>query len=173
MSDKVDINLMRFEDWEQVKRIYQQGIDTGNATFSQNTPEKWEEWTSSHISSCNLILKDGCNVAGWASLSPISSRCVYSGVGEVSIYMSSDYRGKGFGELLLTNLIKRSEENGIWTLQAGIFPENKPSVELHKKCGLREVGSREKLGKMAFGPYKGKWRDVLLLERRSNKVGIT
>lgn len=161
------IDKMSFEDWEQVRKIYLEGIKTGNATFETEAPS-WQEWDKGHISTCRLVAKKENDVLGWAALSPVSSRCVYSGVGEVSIYVSSKYRGNGIGTNLLKKLIEVSEENGFWTLQASIFPDNKSSLALHKKCGFREIGVRKKIGKMK----NGDWRDNVLLERRSNKVGI-
>ncbi|MTI59369.1 MAG: N-acetyltransferase family protein [Firmicutes bacterium] len=161
------IDKMKYEDWEEVKEIYLEGIKTENSTFQTKAPS-WKEWDKGHSSECRLIAKEGDDVLGWAALSPVSSRCVYSGVAEVSIYIGSQYRGNGIGTNLLKELIETSERNEFWTLQAGIFPENKSSLLLHKKCGFREVGIREKIGKMK----NGEWRDVVLLERRSNKVGI-
>lgn len=161
------IDKMKYEDWEEVKEIYLKGIKTGNSTFQTKAPS-WKEWDEGHSSECRLVAKEGDNVLGWAALSPVSSRCVYSGVAEVSIYVGSQYRGNGIGSSLLKKLIETSEKNEFWTLQAGIFLENKSSLLLHKKCGFREVGIREKIGKMK----NGEWRDVVLLERRSNKVGI-
>ncbi|WP_018248373.1 GNAT family N-acetyltransferase [Orenia marismortui] len=161
------IDKMEYEDWEEVREIYLEGIKTGNSTFQIKAPN-WKEWDKGHSSECRLVAKEGDDVLGWAALSPVSSRCVYSGVAEVSIYIASQYRGNGIGTDLLKELIEISERNEFWTLQAGIFPENRSSLLLHKNCGFREVGIREKIGKMK----NGEWRDVVLLERRSNKVGI-
>lgn len=160
------IDELKSEDWERVSKIYIEGIETGNATFETDIPS-WNSWVSAHISECSIVARNGDNILGWAALSPTSKRKVYSGVAEVSVYVSENYRKKGIGLALFKKLIALSEENGIWTLQAGIFPENKASVDLHKKCGFRIVGIREKLGKM-----DGIWRDVVLMERRSEKVGI-
>jgi L-amino acid N-acyltransferase YncA len=167
----VIIAAMSAADWVDVSRIYQEGIDTRNATFATAPPASWEAWCKGKINSCSLVARDGNAVVGWAALSPTSSRAVYAGVAEVSVYASSAARGKGVGSLLLERLIQTSEANGIWTLQAGIFPENEASLRLHFKHGFREVGRREKLGRMESGEWAGQWRDVLLLERRSKVVG--
>ena len=146
--------------------IYQQGIDTGHATFQEELPS-WEEWDASHLETPRLGAFIGETLAGWAMLSPTSSRCVFTGVAEESVYIGKEYGGRGIGFALLEALSKASEEQGIWTLLAGIFPENEASVKLHLKAGFRIVGTREKMGKMSFGPLAGKWRDVLFMERRS------
>jgi phosphinothricin acetyltransferase len=161
------IEEMTNGDWEQVVKIYLEGINTGRATFQTEIPN-WENWNKSHINSCRLVARLGNKVLGWVALSPTSSRCVYAGVAEVSIYIGEEYRGKGIGTALLTNSIKMSEENGLWTLQSGIIKENTESIALHKRCGFREIGVREKVGKMS----NGKWHDVILMERRSKIVGI-
>ena len=163
---------MTESDWPVVAAIFQQGIDTGNATFEPRPPDSWETWQKSKIASCSLVARDGETVLGWAALSPYSSRRVYAGVAEVSIYVGREARGRGVGSLLLEGLIQRSEAEGFWTLQAGIYPENEDSLRLHLKHGFRQVGVRERLGKMSFGPRQGQWRDVLLLERRSQVVGV-
>jgi L-amino acid N-acyltransferase YncA len=159
------IDSMKESDWEQVRSIYLEGIASGDATFETDAPP-WEKWDASHLSSCRLVARSGANVMGWAALSSVSSRCVYGGVAEVSVYIGQRYRGMGLGRALLTTLIAESEKNGLWTLQAGVFPENKASIDLHKRCGFREVGRRERIGKM-----DGRWRDTVLLERRSTIVG--
>jgi L-amino acid N-acyltransferase YncA len=153
-------------DFDSVKDIYQQGIDTGNATFETQAKE-WDEWNNSMLQVCRLVAVENDRVVGWAALSPVSSRCVYAGVAEVSVYVASEARGKGVGQALLSKLVEESEKEGFWTLQAGIFPENESSVALHQKNGFRILGLREKLGKMGE-----KWRDVVLLERRSKVVGV-
>src|SRR5438445_4526488 len=155
-------------DWPAVRAIYAEGITTGNATFETEPPE-WEKWESSHRKDCRLVARETGQanaVLGWAALSPVSARRVYAGVAEVSIYIVEVARGKGVGKGLLSALIEQSEEHGIWTLQAGIFPENTASITLHRSCGFREVGRREKIGQL-----KGVWRDVILLERRSRIIG--
>jgi phosphinothricin acetyltransferase len=153
-------------DWEAVRRIYHEGIVTGHATFEQSAPE-WETWDAGHFAAPRLVARTAPNpgagtVAGWAALTPVSGRCVYAGVAEVSVYIAAGHRGAGIGRVLLAALVAQSEAAGIWTLQAGIFPENAASVALHHRCGFRTVGVREKLGRL-----NGAWRDVLLLERRS------
>ncbi|MFC0023073.1 GNAT family N-acetyltransferase [Neobacillus cucumis] len=157
---------MQREHWDQIREIYLEGIATGNATFQKVAPS-WEEWDSSHVKECRLVARLEEKVLGWAALTPVSGRCVYAGVAEVSIYVSQSNYGKGIGSRLLNSLIEQSEQNGFWTLQSGIFPENVASLKLHSKHGFREVGRRERIGKM-----DGVWRDTVLLERRSNKVGI-
>lgn len=161
-----DIRDMRTEDWPAVRKIYSEGIATGNATFETETPE-WAKWDQGHLRDCRLVAQDGERIVGWAALSSVSTRQVYSGVAEVSVYVAAQTQGRGVGRLLLQSLVEQSERCGIWTLQAGIFPQNIPSVALHKACGFREVGLRQKLGQRG-----GIWRDVLLLERRSSRVGV-
>jgi L-amino acid N-acyltransferase YncA len=163
----VDIRLMRSEDWPTIQKIYSAGIATGNATFETETPE-WTKWDQAHRQDCRLVACDSQQgILGWAALSPVSARRAYFGVAEVSVYVATEARGRGVGRTLLQSLVKQSERCGIWTLQAGIFPENVPSIALHKSCAFREVGLRQKLGQR-----DGIWRDVLLLERRSSKVGV-
>ena len=163
MSKK--IRQMEHGDWDAVRNIYCEGIASGHATF-ETSPPSWEEWDNNHLSECRLIaVLDGLMV-GWGALSPLSSRCTYAGVAEVSVYVSRSARGCGIGKSLLQALIESSEHAGIWTLQAGIFPENTASLRLHQSCGFREVGSRERLGQL-----EGVWRDVILMERRSQVVG--
>ena len=163
---------MSSTDWSAVRRIYQEGIDTGNATFETGPITSWEEWCAKKINSCSLVAREDDAVIGWAAVSPVSNRPVYGGVAEVSVYVASAARRRGVGSLLLEVLIRTSEKEGIWTLQGAIFPENLASLQLHYKHGFREVGLREKLGKMKSGAYSGKWRDVVLVERRSRVVGI-
>jgi L-amino acid N-acyltransferase YncA len=151
-------------DWPEVARIFEDGIRTGEATFETAAPS-WEEWDAAHTEHRLVAELDGA-VVGWAALSPVSERCCYSGVAESSVYVAEEARGRGVGRELLEELIRRSEAAGIWTLQAGIFPENKPSLRLHLVCGFRLVGVRERLGEL-----NGVWRDVLLLERRSEVTG--
>jgi phosphinothricin acetyltransferase len=160
------IDEMTAKDWESVEEIYLEGIASGNATFETKSPGR-REWNRSHLPICRLAAKKDTHVVGWAALSPYSSRSAYAGVAEVSIYVASSERGKGVGERLLRALIEESEREGIWTLQAGIFPENTASLSLHKAYGFREVGTRERIGQL-----NGLWRDVVLLERRSTAVGV-
>jgi L-amino acid N-acyltransferase YncA len=162
----LDIRAMRSHDWPAVQKIYSEGIATGNATFEAETPH-WTKWDQGHLQDCRLVAEDNQRILGWAALSLVSGRRVYSGVAEVSVYVATEARRCGIGKMLLQALIEQSEGCGIWTLQAGIFPENVSSIALHKFCGFREVGLRQKLGQRG-----GIWRDVLLLERRSSRVGI-
>jgi len=161
----VEITPLLPTDWPDVRQIYWEGIQTGHATFEENPPD-WATWDASHLKVCRLVARANGAVVGWAALSPVSSRCVYAGVAEVSIYVGEKARGQGVGRRLLQSLIDASEQEGFWTLQSGIFPENTASVALHKKLGFREVGRRERIGRL-----NGAWRDVLLLERRSSVVG--
>lgn len=156
---------MRDDDWTEVRRIYGEGIATGNATFETEIPS-WEAWNAAHRRDCRLVVRDGANLLGWAALTPVSGRCVYGGVADLSVYIAAAARGRGVGRALLTSLIQESEHQGIWTLQAGIFPENEASLRLHRALGFRDVGRRERIGRM-----NGAWRDVMLLERRSAVVG--
>ncbi|MES2894168.1 MAG: N-acetyltransferase family protein [Bacteroidota bacterium] len=162
----ITITTMLPQHWEAVKRIYEEGIATGNATFQTAAPG-WQEWDSAHLKTCRIIAIGNNEVLGWAALTPVSGRCVYAGVAEVSVYVATNARGKNIGSLLLKELINKSEQNGIWTLQSGIFPENKASISMHEKNGFRILGYRERIGKMG-----NTWRDTISLERRSNKVGI-
>jgi L-amino acid N-acyltransferase YncA len=162
----LSIEALRPEDWPAVRSIYLEGIATGNATFELSPPD-WETWDAGHLSAPRIVGRsESGDVMGWAALSAVSGRCVYAGVAEVSIYVSELARGRGVGRQLLTRLIANSENNGIWTLQAGIFPENVPSIALHERAGFRIVGKRERLGQM-----NGRWRDVILMERRSAIAG--
>ena len=154
------------QHWEAVKTIYEEGIATGNATFQTAAPS-WQEWDNAHIKTCRIIATENNEVLGWAALTPVSSRCVYAGVAEVSVYVAANVRGKNIGSLLLRELINQSEQNDIWTLQSGIFPENVASISMHEKNGFRIIGYREKIGKMG-----NVWRDNISLERRSSKIGI-
>jgi phosphinothricin acetyltransferase len=147
-----------------VRAIYEQGIRDGDATFETEAPS-WEQWDAAHAELRLVAERDGV-LAGWAALSPVSSRCCYEGVGEVSVYVAEEARGAGLGRVLLEELVRRSEEAGYWTLTAGVFPENEASLRLHRACGFRDVGVRERLGRL-----HGVWRDVVLLERRSTVAG--
>lgn len=154
------------EHWPAVARIYAAGIAGGNATFEHTVPD-WEQWLAARLPEPCLVARDGGQVIGWAALSPTSSRHVYRGVGAVSIYVDPDFAGCGAGATLLSELITASERVGIWTLEAGIFSENEASIALHERCGFRLVGVRTRVGQM----HDGRWRDVLLYERRSKAVG--
>ncbi len=157
---------MRPEDWDAVRAIYMEGIATGNSTFEQSAPD-WPAWDQGHLPSCRLVARVDGEVLGWTALSPVSGRRVYAGVAEFSIYVAERARGRGIGAALLQALIDASEQEGIWTLQSGIFPENTASLELCRRCGFRVVGTRERIGSM-----DGRWRDVVLLERRSAIAGV-
>jgi phosphinothricin acetyltransferase len=158
------MDQMKASDWEQVRAIYLEGLREGNSTFETEAPS-WEAWDEAHLKSPRLVMRAGDTVLGWAALSPVSKRRVYSGVAEVTIYVTESARGKGVGRALLERLIEESEEAGIWTLQASIFPENVASIELHLNCGFREVGMRESIAKL-----NGRWRNTVLFERRSKRV---
>lgn len=162
----MEIKTIEADDYSQLMQIYLQGITTGHATFQTEAPT-WKEWDKSHLPNCRIALFENEIMLGWAALTPVSSRCVYAGVAEVSVYVREGQRQKGVGKQLLSRLIEESENAGIWTLQAGIFPENIASVKLHESCGFRVIGFREKIGCM-----KGVWRDNLVLERRSKRVGV-
>lgn len=158
------ISALEERHWPEVRRIYEEGIATGNATLEASSPP-WEKWNDEHLTHSRLICLNGSSLFGWAALSPVSGRCVYGGVAEVSVYVDAIARGKGVGKRLLNALVVSSEENGIWTLQAGILKENSTSIRLHESCGFRVVGFREKLGQR-----NGTWRDIVLMERRSKKI---
>ena len=152
-------------DWDAVRAIYLEGIATRNATFETESPS-WDTWNNNHRPDCRLVARSNEKVLGWAVLIPVSRRPVYSGVAEVSVYVAADAPGMGVGKALLGSLINASEQAGIWSLQAGLFKENSASITLHKGVGFREIGFQERKGSM-----DGVWRDVLLMERRSQVVG--
>jgi L-amino acid N-acyltransferase YncA len=155
---------MAADDWPAVAAIYRHGIETGDATFETEVPS-WEDWDMAHLPQRIVARLDG-DVVGWAALPPMSDRSAYRGVAWDSVYVEPGAQGRGIGRLLLERLIRESEAAGIWTLQAGIFPENHASLALHGRCGFRVVGVRERLAQR-----EGRWRDVVLLERRSRVVG--
>jgi L-amino acid N-acyltransferase YncA len=172
MSTK--IVAMTAADWPVVADIYREGIATGHATFASEPPATFAEWSTGKMVGGSVMACDEMGrVIGWACLSPVSDRCVYVGVAEVSVYVAQAARGRGVGDDLMREVIARSEVLGVWTLQAGIFPENKSSIALHVRNGFREVGRRERIGKMTHGPFAGQWRDTVLLERRSSVAGRT
>jgi phosphinothricin acetyltransferase len=162
----VSVRPMTPSDWDAVRTVYWEGVATGNATFETAAPE-WERWDSSHRQDCRLVACDEAGVIGFAALSPVSARAVYAGVAEVSVYVAARARGKGVGAALLGELVRASETAGVWTMQAGIFPENRASVALHERFGFRAVGRRERIARR-----DGRWRDVVLMERRSATVGV-
>lgn len=168
ISSQTDVVIepMQAGDWAAVRDIYAEGIKTGNATI-ETEPPPWEVWDARHLKHCRLVARRAGTVIGWVALGPYSSRCAYGGVAEVSVYVAERARSQGVGRALLEAVIAQSEQHGIWTLQAGIFPENTISIALHRRCGFREVGIRRRLGKL-----NGVWRDVVLYERRSEVVGV-
>lgn len=156
---------MQPSDWSEVSKIYAEGIATKQATFETNAPT-WKRWDAAHLSNARLLAKRDGNIVGWAALSPVSARPAYAGVAEVSLYVAGAARGRGVGKRLLGALVQESERIGLWTLQAVTFRENAGSIALHKRCGFREIGVREKIAQL-----DGRWRDTVLLERRSQEVG--
>ncbi len=184
---KIAIEPMTAADWPAVTEIYREGIATGHATFAPAPPESFAGFSDGKLMECACVARADENeigpstssgqsrvgrVIGWATLAKVSDRCVYAGVAEVSIYVAAAARGRGVGDALMRGIIARADAANVWTLQAGIFPENAASLALHARHGFREVGRRERLGKMpAIGPRAGQWRDVLLLERRSRVAG--
>jgi L-amino acid N-acyltransferase YncA len=165
MTNGLAIEQMRPDDWAEVRAIYLEGIATGHATFETDAPT-WEAWDAAHLPFARLVARDSRKSSGWGALSPVSRRQAYTGVAEVSVYVAANHRNAGVGRALLDALIAESERNGIWTLQAAVFPENAATIALHLRCGFREVGRRERIGKL-----NGKWRDTILLERRSALIG--
>ena len=163
------IEEMKPSDWQQVKSIYLEGIKTRIATFQTefDIPD-WDAWNAGHVETCRLVACSNNTIQGWAALSPTSAKAYYAGVVEVSIYLREECKGQGIGTALLKKLIEVSEANGYWSLYSGIIKENTASIALHKKCGFREIGFKEKVGKM----NNGKWHDVVLMEKRSSVVGI-
>ncbi|KAM7205389.1 Acyl-CoA N-acyltransferase [Naviculisporaceae sp. PSN 640] len=165
----VSVRPMRPEDWPQVVEIYRRGIKTGNATFDPEPPS-WEHFDKTHRSDLRLVAVAPGGypvILGWAAASPVSSRPVYAGVVEESVYIAEYQHGRGIGRALLKELLRRADEVGVWTVQASIFPENTASLRLHESAGFRVVGRRERIARMAYGPWAGQWRDTILVERRS------
>jgi phosphinothricin acetyltransferase len=158
------IRELRPQDWPAVAAVYEEGIATKLATFETAAPA-WADWDAAHHAAHRLVAEDDGEVVGFAALAPVSSRCVYEGVAEESVYVAERARGRGIGRALLEALVTGSERDGIWTLQAGIFPENRASLALHHACGFRTVGIRERIGRL-----DGAWRDVVLLERRTEEI---
>jgi len=175
----VTVRDMTATDWPDVERIYREGIATGNATF-EASPPSWEDFDREKVAHPRLVAVedavdgavDGGAVVGWAAAGRVSSRCVYEGVLEHSVYVAESARGHGVGRVLLDAFLRAAEAAQIWTVQSGVFPENEPSLALHRQLGFRTVGTRERVGKMSYGPYAGAWRDVVMIERRSSRVGI-
>lgn len=152
-------------DWPAIHRIYEDGIATGTATLETIAPS-WMAWDAAHLSSCRVVAEDGGDVVAWAALTPVSGRCAYGGVAELSIYVAEGSRGRKLGQTLLDALVQKSEEAGFWTLQAQIFEENTASIHIHEAAGFRVVGVRERIGQV-----NGEWHNVVLMERRSQVVG--
>lgn len=162
----MEIRPITKDNFSEVVDIYKQGLATNIATFQNDLPQ-WEDWNKGHLDFCRISIYENNKMLGWTALTPVSSRCVYAGVAEVSVYIAQKERGKGIGKILLNELIKQSEANGIWMLQSGIFSENQSSIKLHEKCGFRMVGYREKIGKK-----NGIWKDNVLMEYRSKNIGV-
>jgi L-amino acid N-acyltransferase YncA len=160
----MELQPLRPEDWPAVRAIYEAGIATGDATFETAAPD-WPAWDAAHLADHRLVARDGGRVVGWTALAPVSDRCAYVGVAEDSIYVGPEAQGRGVGRALLAAVVASADRGGIWTVQTGIFPENQASLRLHEACGFRLVGVRERLGQL-----HGRWRDVVLLERRSPAI---
>jgi L-amino acid N-acyltransferase YncA len=162
----MEIEQLTEKHWPEVSAIYVSGLATGNANFSTKVPA-WEDWDKTHLKNCRIVMMDDGKVLGWAALTAISDQCVFAGVAEVSVYVHEGARGSGIGKSLLTAIVDESEKNNLWTLEARIFAENLASIKIHQANGFRIVGRRERIGQM-----NGVWRDTVLLERRSTKIGV-
>jgi L-amino acid N-acyltransferase YncA len=170
---KLTFASMTAADWPAVQRIYQEGIDSGHATFESTAPATWDDFAKNKLLGCCLIARNAAGeVVGWISLAPVSTRPVYVGVAEVSFYVDRAHRRRGVGDALLGELIRVAEDRGIWTLQSATFPENAASIALQQKHGFRIIGRRERIGRMSHGPWAGRWRDTVLMERRSQVAGL-
>jgi len=159
---ELKIRDMLATDWNEVQKIYEQGIETNLATFETSCPS-YADWNQAHLQKCRYVITDEAGVVGWAVLSPVSTRCVFSGMAEVSIYIDENFKNRGAGTKLLSHMIQESEKNGFWLIESLIFQNNSASLHLHEKCGFRTVGYREKMGK----DKEGAWRNVVVMERRS------
>ena len=164
-SDALEVRPLTADDWPAVRDIYAEGIASGEATF-ETTPPDWSGWDVGHVPEHRWVAVDDGAVLGWVACSDVSSRCVYAGVLELSVYVAASARGRGVGSALMRAVVRSTEADGVWTLQAGVFPENEASLALHARHGFRVIGRRERLGRR-----EGVWRDVVLLERRSAVVG--
>ena len=171
IGNRVLLLAMVTTDAEAILKIYEEGIQTGHATFEAEVPD-WHKWDSGHLTQCRWLAEEEDTVLGWGALTRVLTRKVYSGVVEVSTYFSLNAQNQGTESILLERLIISSEESGFWTLQAQVFPENKISIYLHKKYGFRKSGTRRQLALMSYGSMAGEWRDVVLMERRSKIAGI-
>ncbi len=159
------------EHWRAVERIYQEGIATGHATF-ESAPPSAEDFFATRLAEHRFIAVESAHVVGWVAATPVSTRAVYAGVVEESIYVAAEAQGRGIGRVLLSALLESTDRAGIWTVQSSIFPENEPSLLLHEGLGFRRVGVRERIAKMNYGPLAGRWRDTVLVERRSPVAGL-
>lgn len=167
MTGTVAVVPLTAQHWPEVERIYAAGIATGHATFEAAVPT-WAAFDEGKLASHRFVAVDGEGaVLGWVAASPVSDRCAYAGVVEHSVYVDEAARGRGVGRLLLDRFLASTEEAGVWTVQSGVFPENTASLALHAAAGFRVVGTRERLGRMGYGPMAGHWRDVVLLEKRA------
>ena len=168
MSSPTDIVIqpMTPADWPAVRRIYADGIATGNATFETQAPD-WDAWDRNHLPSCRLVARRDGAVVAWAALSPVSSRACYAGVAEHSIYVDEAHRGLGIGKILLAEFVRQAESAGFWTLQSSVFPENRASIAIHLACGFRVLGRRKRVAML-----DGVWRDTVIVERRSAVAGV-
>lgn len=170
MSQVFEVRAMTAADWPAVQRIFQQGIETGHATFEEKAPD-WEAFNTSRLQAHRLVAETaGEGVLGWAAVSAVSSRAAYTGVVEHSVYVAAEARGLGLGKALLHALVESAEAKGIWTIQASVFPENVASLNLHLANGFTVVGRRQRIARMGHGPLRGEWRDTVLIERRSTSV---
>ena len=170
--EPVTIQPLQAQHWAAVRAIYQAGIDTGHATFESRAPESFDQWLEGHVPELCLVAVGGGTPLGWAALGRTSHRSVYAGVAEESVYVAPSFSRRGLGRRLLAQRISQSEEHGYWTLQAGVLPENTASIALHRALGFEALGLRRCIGRMGYGPMAGRWRDVLYLERRSQRIGI-
>jgi len=172
-ESKLTFRAPALADAGQITRIHKMGLDTGHASFRESALT-WPEFETNYLTGRSLarLVSAGNDVLGWASVAPSSPRAVYAGVGEISIYLDLNVRGRGIGSALMQDIIHQSEQQGYWTLFAHIFPENEASIALHGKMGFETIGRRKAIGKMPYGPLAGKWRDVLLMERRSKIAGL-
>ena len=168
----LSIEPLQAQHWAAVRAIYQAGIGTGHATFESHAPDSFEHWLQGHVPELCLVAIDAGTPLGWAALGRASTRSVYAGVADESVYVAPSHARRGVGRSLLAALIRQSEERGYWTLQAGVFPENIASIALHRALGFDALGLRRRIGRMSYGPMAGRWRDVLFLERRSRRVGV-
>ena len=167
----ISVRDMTPADWPDVERIYREGIATGNATF-EAAPPSWDDFDHEKVADPRLVATENGAVVGWAAAGRVSSRCVYEGVLEHSVYVAESARGRGVGRVLLDAFLQAAESADVWTVQSGVFPENESSLALHRDLGFRTVGTRERVGKMGYGPYAGRWRDVVMIERRSPLIGV-